>query len=85
MTLESLRVRFLFHVMFNSYWEPLTFELPSTPADGQRWQRCIDTAMASPDDIRTLDEAPPVAGSRYVVEPRSVVLLALALQAAPAV
>jgi glycogen operon protein len=79
MTLESLRVRFLFHVMFNSYWESLTFELPPTPDGGQRWHRCIDTALASPDDIRTLDEASAVAGSRYVVEPRSVVLLALAL------
>ncbi|MGH9146624.1 MAG: glycogen debranching protein GlgX [Vicinamibacterales bacterium] len=84
-TLESLRVRFLFHVMFNSYWEPLTFELPPAPAGGQRWQRCIDTALRSPDDIRTLDEAPAVAGSRYAVEPRSVVLLAMPLQPFPGV
>jgi glycogen operon protein len=84
-TLESLRARFLFHVMFNSYWEALTFELPVTPAGGRRWQRCIDTALSSPDDIRTLDEARAVDGSRYVVAPRSVVLLAMALPPSPAV
>ena len=66
-------------------YDRLMFELPPTPADGQRWQRCIDTALASPDDIRPLDQAPAVAGSRYVVEPRSVVLLALVLRPSPAV
>jgi glycogen operon protein len=80
-TLESLRGRFLFHVMFNAYWEPLTFELPPAPVGGQHWQRCIDTALLSPDDIRTLAEAPVVAASHYVVAPRSVVLLARALDA----
>jgi isoamylase len=80
-TLESLRGRFLFHVMFNAYWEALTFELPPAPADRQPWQRCLDTALPSPDDIRSLDEAPAVATSRYVVAPRSVVLLARVLDA----
>jgi glycogen operon protein len=85
MTLESLRARFLFHVMFNAYWQPLAFELPPTASEGQRWQRCLDTALVSPDDIRSLTEAPTITGSRYVVEPRSVVLLAMSLQSSPAV
>jgi glycogen operon protein len=85
MTLESLRARFLFHVMFNAYWQPLAFELPPTASEGQRWQRCLDTALVSPDDIRSLTEAFTITGSRYVVEPRSVVLLAMSLQSSPAV
>ncbi len=51
-SLESLRARFLFHVILNAYWEPLTFELPAVPVEPrQAWRRCIDTALASPDDI----------------------------------
>jgi isoamylase len=69
------------HVIFNAYWEPLTFELPPVAAErGQVWRRCIDTALASPDDIRTLDTAPAVGEATYVVQPRSVVALALALE-----
>jgi glycogen operon protein len=81
-TLESLHRRFLFHVIFNAYWEALTFELPPTAEGQQPWRRCIDTALPSPEDIRTLDEAPPVASSSYVATPRSVVLLARTLDAA---
>ena len=55
-TLRSLRARFLLHGMFNAYWEPLTFELPPVPAGSQTaWRRCIDTALASPDDIDPWD------------------------------
>jgi hypothetical protein len=61
----------------------LTFELPPVPAESQqRWRRCIDTALASPDDIFTWKDAPLVAQATYVVQPRSVVLLAAALQVA---
>jgi len=80
-TLRSLRGRYLLHGIFNAYWEPLTFELPPVPpGNKQRWRRCIDTARTSPDDIYTWDKAPSVAQATYVVQPRSVVLLALALQ-----
>ena len=79
-TLQSLRARFLVHAIFNAYWEPLTFELPPVPAGSrQSWRRCIDTALASPDDIRPWDEAPEVAQAVYLVQPRSAVILALAL------
>jgi glycogen operon protein len=83
-TLRSLRARFLLHGMLNAYWEPLTFELPPVPAESQqRWRRCIDTALASPDDIFSWENAPSVAQAAYVVQPRSFVLLSLALQVAP--
>ena len=82
-TLRSLRARFLLHGMFNAYWKSLTFELPPVPADSrQAWRRCVDTALASPDDFHPLDKAPEVAQAIYVVQPRSVVVLVLALQAA---
>jgi isoamylase len=73
-TLRTLRGRFLLHGILNAYWEPLTFELP--PAEGApTWRRCIDTALASPDDIVPWDVAPVVPQATYAVQPRSVVLL----------
>lgn len=81
-TLRTLRARYLLHGMLNAYWEPLTFQLPPVPADGRHlWRRCIDTALDSPDDIKRLDAAPPVADASYAVQPRSVVVLALQLEA----
>ncbi len=83
-TLQSLAVRFLLHGIFNAYWEPLSFELPPVPEGGRLvWRRCMDTALSAPDDIVRFAAAPPVSGSVYVAQPRSVVLLALALQPAP--
>jgi glycogen operon protein len=75
-TLRSLRGRAFYHGMFNAYWEPLAFELPAPPAR-RPWRRFIDTALVSPDDIRPLDQAPDVTGTSYVLQPRSVVFLAL--------
>ena len=75
-TVESLRARFLFHGMLNAYWEPLSFELPLARGDGRRWRRCIDTALTTPEDISTWVKAPSVTQSHYVVQPRSMVLLA---------
>jgi glycogen operon protein len=80
-TLKSLRGRFLLHGMINAYWEALTFELP-TSAHGQPWRRCIDTTLPSPHDISPWEDAPAVEGTRYLVGPRSVVLLALGLEPA---
>jgi isoamylase len=79
-----LRGRFLFHGMLNAYWEPLTFELPKRPPKSQHaWRRCIDTALSPPDDICHWDTAPVVSRGTYVAQPRSIVLLALALEAPP--
>ena len=83
-TLQSLRARYLLHGILNGYWEPLTFELPPVPAESQqqRWRRCVDTALASPDDFWPWDKAPFVEQATYVVQPRSVVFLLLPLQLA---
>jgi glycogen operon protein len=63
--------------MLNAYWEPLTFEVPAVaPTVASTWRRCVDTALASPDDVRRWEEGQPVSQSRYRVEGRSLVLLA---------
>lgn len=79
-TVRSLRGRFLLHGIFNAHWDALAFQLPPVPAGSrQKWRRCIDTALASPDDIAAWDAAPAVEQETYVAQSRSVVLLALAL------
>jgi isoamylase len=78
-TMKSVGSRFLFHVMFNAFWEPLTFEVPPPP-NGEAWRRCIDTSLEAPDDILRAADAPSVAPTACLVQPRSVVLLALSLQ-----
>jgi isoamylase len=64
--------RLLTHMMLNAFWEPLDFELPPPQ---NNWQRWIDTALDSPDDISRWDQAPAVSGSTYSVQPRSIVVL----------
>ena len=78
-TLRSWRYRLLLHGMLSAYWEPLTFELPPVSAE-QGWQRWIDTALEAPDDICPWESAPVVRQPTYEVQPRSVVLLVLALE-----
>ncbi len=66
-----------FHIIFNAFWEPLEFELPPPPGDPQAaWRRIIDTYLMSPDDICSMAQAPAVDRQTYLVQPRSVVLLA---------
>jgi isoamylase len=79
-TIHTVRRRFLLHGMLNAYWEPLAFELPAVPTGSeQHWRRCVDTALASPDDIHLWRTAPAIRQASYVVQARSVALLALAL------
>jgi glycogen operon protein len=80
-TLRSLRERFLLHGMLNAYWEPLNFEIPPVPVESRKhWCRCVDTALASPDDFRPWEDAPSVQQNTYFVQPRSVVMLVLPLE-----
>jgi glycogen operon protein len=66
----------LFHVMFNAYWEALTFELPSMVAGvNQTWRRWIDTYRDPPDDIIDDAHGPSVDGPSYTVHARSLVVL----------
>jgi glycogen operon protein len=62
------------HVMFNAFWEPLTFDLPQLPA-GRTWRRLVDTSLDSPKDFA--DPPALLAGdlSHYLVTERSSVVL----------
>ena len=62
------------HIIFNAYWEPLNFQLPPL-SQGERWHRLVDTALAVPNDISSLNVAPPISGKYYHVSPRSAVVL----------
>jgi isoamylase len=62
------------HVMFNAYWEPLSFELPFLERH-QPWRRWIDTSREAPDDVYDWRVAPVVPGSPCVVPPRSFVAM----------
>ena len=75
LTVSSLSRRHLFHIMLNAYWDALEFELPSVPAR-PGWKRVVDTWLAAPEDISHPDSAPAVSGNHYLVQPRSLVVLA---------
>jgi glycogen operon protein len=59
------------HIMLNMYWDRLDFELPPD----RRWSKAVDTAAAPPHDIEEPGNEPPVAGSTYALEGRSVAVL----------
>jgi glycogen operon protein len=61
----------------NSYWEPLTVELPALP-DGAVWHRFADTSLASPQDAAEPGQEPPLADqfSIRVAERSAVALVA---------
>lgn len=65
-----------FYLMFNAYWEALTFHLPPvrTTATGG-WALWFDTGKAAPDDVYGAGDLLPVMQDEYVVGPRSVVAL----------
>jgi isoamylase len=70
------------HLMSNAYWEALDFELPPVPATAASgWQRWIDTALDSPEDIMDAAAAPLVAGTQYRVMPRSFAALLVRIDA----
>jgi isoamylase len=60
------------HLIVNSYWESLDFEIPR---DSGTWRRCIDTYLDPPDDINDWRNAPAVQTDLYSAGPRSVVFL----------
>jgi glycogen operon protein len=66
--------RLQFYMIFNAYWEPLTFELPPLGSIGG-WRRWIDTALDPPDDIVAWRSAPEISCREYRAGERSVVVL----------
>jgi glycogen operon protein len=78
LTVELRQEKIMLHLMLNSYWEPLEFELPPAGKGSRsQWRRWIDTALESPNDIVEWQQAPAVSGATYHVEARSVVALIL--------
>jgi isoamylase len=61
------------YVMLNASPEPLAFTIHEGRVG--EWLRAVDTGRASPDDIREPGRELPVRGMRYLVGPRSVVVL----------
>ncbi|HEY3497508.1 MAG TPA: glycogen debranching protein GlgX [Polyangiaceae bacterium] len=82
-TLRSLHGRLVLHGMLNAYWEPLRFQLPPPAVPGRSWRRCIDTALAAPDDVCHYREGAVHAEPTYLVQARSLVLMALELEPLP--
>jgi len=75
-TVKSVRHRFSIHGMLNAYWEPLSFAIPAVDSqEGLCWRRWIDTSLQHPLDIASWESAEEVAENRYLVQPRSIVLL----------
>lgn len=59
------------HLIFNSFWEDLDFQLPAPPS---QWHRILDTALPSPQDIA--DDGGQIYPDRsYSAQSRSCVLL----------
>jgi glycogen operon protein len=74
-TVRSIKERFLIHLMLNSYWESLEFDLPPTgESSASSWHRWIDTSLDSPEDLCEWASAPALTGARYRVQPRSIVV-----------
>lgn len=60
------------YVMISSYWEPLQFTIQEGKA--HQWHRVIDTSLEDPDDFLQ-DSVEPLSSLKYLVAPRSIVLL----------
>lgn len=61
------------HVMLNMSDSPGEFSLPQLP--DRDWQQVIDTSLPPPQDIREIKTQIPIAGTMYMVSPRTVVVL----------
>ena len=61
------------YVMINAWQEALTFTIQEG-LPGQ-WSRAVDTSLPTPEDARAVGDEAPLASLRYVVGPRSVVVL----------
>jgi isoamylase len=74
-TVRLLGYPLLLHIIINAYWQALEFELPILDRGHGSWRRCVDTYVASPDDICGWADAQRLQSSTCCVQPRSVVML----------
>jgi len=63
------------HIIFNTYWYTLKFELPPPVYPLENWYRIVDTSLSAPDDFCELEKAPKIEGYSYKVKGRSVIVL----------
>ncbi len=61
------------HIIMNSYWDELLFELPQL--GGRRWYRAVDTSRPSPDDILADGHEQLFTGRKISVPARAVIVL----------
>ena len=75
-TMQNFAVSHVRYVAINAYWKPLEFELPPVTGNPDAgWLRLIDTSLPTPDDIVEETDGLPVKGPKYLVSPRSIVML----------
>jgi len=76
LTLQNTTLNHVRYVAINSYWKSLEFALPPVVGDSSTgWLRLMDTSLASPVDFVTEKEGILVSGSKYIVNPRSIIML----------
>ena len=73
-TLQHEKTADIIHVILNSYWEPLAFELPPVPFN-HKWKRVFDTSLDSPDDYCVEGTSQAINNNVYLAESRSSVIL----------
>jgi isoamylase len=61
------------YVASNTFWEPLTIELPES--ENRRWYRVVDTSLPCGEDIVPEEEAFFLPETTYEVRPRSTIVL----------
>jgi glycogen operon protein len=76
LTLQSPTLNQVRYVAINSYWQVLAFTLPQVMGDsGRGWLRLMDTSLECPNDLVSQDQGVPVEGAKYLVNPRSIIML----------
>ena len=76
MLIAKLQRPYVIYFIFNSYWEPLEFELPKGFQQSRlNWARVIDTALPYPNDCVDANEAVAIETENYRAQSRSIVML----------
>jgi len=82
-TLESLSGKITHHLILNSHWDGLDFELPQPMVGEGGWRRLMDTGLDGGAEISHWGEAALVHAPFYRTGPHSIVLLGSARQSEP--
>ncbi|MDR3736472.1 MAG: glycogen debranching protein GlgX [Acidobacteriaceae bacterium] len=75
-TMHNFASSRLRYIAINAYWKPLEFQLPPVESGSDAgWLRVVDTSLPSPNDIVADGKGTPVDGAKYLVNPRSIIML----------